>query len=710
MTNRLLDEAARETVTGGAATPLPPVAEKRPSPSTWHGVTRVDDYAWLRADNWQQVMHEPSVLAPDIRAYLDAENAYSEAAMAPVEELRKALFKEMRGRIKEDDSSVPAPDGPYAYAIRYAEGGEHPLLVRTAREGGPETILLDADAMAKGKAYFRLGGSAHSPDHRFLAYAVDERGSEYFELRIRDIATGEDLADAIPATAGSMTWAADSRTLFYVHMDENHRPSSVYRHVIGSDPATDILVYAEADPGFFVGVGSTQSNAFILISTHDHETSEVRLVDALHPESEPRLVAERKTGEEYHLDHGDDRFFILTNAGGAEDFKIVTAPVAAPGRENWQDLVPHKAGRLILHHTVLKRFLVRLERENSLPRIVIRDIASGEEHAIAFAEEAHSLGMLDGYEFDTTTLRFTYSSMTTPSRVFDYDMATRTRVLRKEDEIPSGHDPAHYVTRRVFAPAPDGELVPVSLLWHRDTKLDGSAPLLLYGYGAYGITIPASFSISRLSLVDRGFVYAIAHIRGGKDKGYRWYQDGRRAKKVNTFTDFIAAGEYLAAGRYTSRGRIVAWGGSAGGLLMGAVANMAPSLFAGIVAEVPFVDVLDTMLDGTLPLTPPEWPEWGNPIESEADFRTIAAYSPYDNVGAQAYPAILALAGLTDPRVTYWEPAKWVAKLRATKTNDALVILKTNMDAGHGGAAGRFDRLQETAYATAFALKVAGKA
>jgi len=710
MTNRLLDETARETAAGGTSVPAPPVADRRPASSTWHGVTRVDDYAWLRADNWQQVMHEPDVLAPDIRAYLDAENAYAEAAMADVGELRKALFKEMRGRIKEDDSSVPSPDGPYAYAIRYVEGGEHPLLVRTARNGGPETILLDTDAMAKGKAYFRLGGSAHSPDHRLLAYAVDERGSEYFEIRLRDLATGEDLADVIPATAGSVAWAADGRTFFYVHMDENHRPSSVYRHVVGSDPAGDALVYAETDPGFFVGVGTTQSEAFIVIDTHDHETSEVRLIDARDPSAEPQLVAPRKTGEEYHLDHGDDRFFILTNAGGAEDFKIVSAPVAAPGRENWQDLVPHREGCLILHATSYKDFLVRLERENSLARIVIRHLASGEEHAIAFAEEAYSLGMIDGYEFDTTILRFTYSSMTTPTRVFDYDMATRARVLRKEDEIPSGHDPSHYVTRRVFAPAPDGELVPVSLLWHRDTKLDGSAPLLLYGYGAYGIAIPASFSISRLSLVDRGFVYAIAHIRGGKDKGYRWYREGRRARKVNTFTDFIAAGEYLVRERYTSRGRIVGWGGSAGGLLIGAVANMAPSLFAGLIAEVPFVDVLDTMLDATLPLTPPEWPEWGNPIESEADFRTIAAYSPYDNVSAQAYPSILALAGLTDPRVTYWEPAKWIAKLRATKTNGALVVLKTNMDAGHGGAAGRFDRLNETAFATAFALKVAGRA
>ena len=379
----------------------------------------------------------------------------------------------------------------------------------------------------------------------------------------------------------------------------------------------------------------------------------------------------------------------------------------APTGRIWCRTFP---GRLILNFTVYKDYLVRLEREASLPRIVIRHLATGEEHAIAFDEEAYALGTSDGFEFDTTTLRFSYSSMTTPNRVYDYDMATRTRTLRKEDEIPSGHDPSAYVTRRIFAPAADGETVPVSLLYRKDTRLDGSAPCLLYGYGAYGMTIPASFSVTRLSLVDRGFVYAIAHIRGGKDKGYRWYADGRRENKVKTFSDFVAAAEFLIQERFTAKGRIVGWGGSAGGLLIGAVANMAPQLFAGLIAEVPFVDTLNTILDDTLPLTPPEWPEWGNPITSEADYRLIASYSPYDNVIAQDYPAILALGGLSDPRVTYWEPAKWVAKLRATKTDDHLLILRTNMDAGHGGASGRFDRLHETAFATAFALKVVGKA
>ncbi|MCX5576801.1 S9 family peptidase [Kaistia terrae] len=685
----------------------PPLAAKHPVTTEHHGISLTDDYAWLRAGNWQEVMRDPSLLAPDIRAYLEAENAYTATAMAETEALQAKLFAEMRGRIKEDDSSVPSPDGAFAYAMRFTEGAEQPLVVRTARDGaGPETILLDGNQMAAGRAYFRLGSADHSPDHKRLAFAYDDKGSEYYTLHVRDIESGADLSDTIEATTGGGVWAADSNTLFYTVLDDNHRPCRIYRHVIGTPQAEDVLVFEEKDPGFFLGVGQTQSARYILIDSHDHETSEVYLLDAEDPTGAHHLIAERLTAEEYSVDHSGDKLYILTNAGGAEDFKIVTAPVASPGRENWVDLVPHNPGTLILGMTVYQDYMVRLERFAGLPRIVVRVLASGEEHSIAFDEEAYSLGMGDGYEFDTSTLRFTYSSMTTPSRVYDYDMATRERTLRKEEEIPSGHNPADYVTRRVFAKAADGETVPVSLLYHKDTPLDGSAPCLLYGYGAYGITIPASFSISRLSLVDRGFVYAIAHIRGGKDKGFRWYADGRREKKMNTFTDFIAAGEYLAKEGFTARGKIVAWGGSAGGQLMGAVANLQPDLFGGIIAEVPFVDVLNTMLDDTLPLTPPEWPEWGNPIESAEDFKTIAAYSPYDNVGAHDYPPILAIGGLTDPRVTYWEPAKWVAKLREKKTGDALLLLKTNMDAGHGGASGRFDRLKETAFSTAFAIKV----
>lgn len=694
----------------GVPTGQGPRAEKRPVTITHHGRERIDDYAWLRADNWQEVMRDPSLLDSDIRAYLEAENAHTTAVLKDTEALQDTLFAELKGRIKEDDSSVPEPDGPYAYATRFVTGAEHPRLVRMPREGGEETVLLDGDALASGKAYFRLGGAEHSPDHGLLYWSSDETGSEYYTIRVRDLASGAETADMIPETTGGAVWSADGRHLFYTWLDANHRPCKVFRHAIGSPASDDVLVYEEPDPGFFVGIGKTQSGRFILIDAHDHETSEIRLIPAETPQAEPRLVAERRRKVEYSVEHHGEELIILTNDQDAEDFRIAATPVGAPGPENWRDVIAHIAGRLILDVVCYAGHLVRLEREDGLPRIVIRRFADGAEHAIAFDEEAYSLGMSHGFEFDTTRIRFTYSSPTTPARVYDYDMENRDRVLRKEQEVPSGHDPELYVTRRLQAPARDGELVPITVLYHRDTPLDGSAPCLLYGYGAYGIAMPASFNTNILSLVDRGFVHAVAHVRGGKDKGYRWYREGKAAKKMNSFTDFIAAAEHLIEQGMTSRERIVARGGSAGGMLMGAVANMRPDLFLGIVGEVPFVDVLNTMLDDSLPLTPPEWPEWGNPLESAEDYDTIAAYSPYDNLRAQDYPHILALAGLTDPRVTYWEPAKWVARLRELKTDDHLLLLRTNMEAGHAGASGRFDRLKEVALVYAFILKVTGKA
>lgn len=692
-----------------AALPAP-VTEERESQDTRHGITRTDEFAWLRADNWQEVFRDPAVLDPAIRTHLEAENAYQTALMADTAELQKTLFAEMKGRIKEDDSSVPMKDGPYAYGSSYKIGGQQPRYFRTPRDGGPEEIILDGDAEAEGKAYMRLGGVDHSGDHRKLLWAYDDKGSEFFTLRVRDLETGADTADTIADSGGSGAWDAADEGFFYTRLDANHRPSKIFYHRLGTDAATDRLVYEETDPGFFMSVGGTRANDWIMIGINDHETSEYRLVDARRPNDEPQLVAPREAGVQYDLEEGGDVFFILTNVDGAKDFKVMTAPVSDPRKENWTEIVPHEPGRLILSLLSFRDFLVRLERKDGLPRIVVRDRASGEEHMIAFDEEAFSLGLSGSYEYDTQTMRFSYSSMTTPAQLFDYDMRTRQRTLLKMQEVPSGHDPAHYVTRRLMAPAADGELVPISLIHHRDTKLDGTAPCLLYGYGSYGIAIPAAFNTNCLSLADRGFVYAIAHIRGGKDKGYAWYESGKRETKMNTFTDFIAAARHLVAERYTSHDRIVAQGGSAGGMLMGAVANLAPEAFGGVIAEVPFVDVLNTMLDDTLPLTPPEWPEWGNPIVSQKDYALIASYSPYDNVGPHAYPPILAVAGLTDPRVTYWEPAKWVARLRKHKTGDNPVLFKINMDSGHGGASGRFSRLEEIALNYAFALKVTGKA
>jgi oligopeptidase B len=687
-----------------------PVAPRRPHSFTTHGVTVVDDYAWLKDADWQEVLRDPEVLNADIRKYLEAENDYTESLLGHTAGLQKTLVAEMRGRIKEDDSSVPSPDGPYAYLRKFREGGQHEMFGRSARDGGAIDIVLDGDELSADHDYFKFGGARHSPDHRLEAWSADIKGSEYFSIRVRNWADGSDLADLVEETDGSVVWSADSKAFFYVKLDDNHRPMQVWHHRLGSAQAEDVLVYEEQDSGWFTHIHESTSGRFCVIAGGDHETSEQRLIDLADAEISPRLVANRKTGVQYSIADRGDELFILTNTGDAIDFKIVTAPLASPEPANWRDLIPHRPGVYLMDIELYAGHLVRLERANALPAIIIRDLKTADEHAIAFDEAAYSLDTIGGYEFDTTNLRFSYSSMTTPSEVYDYDMASRTRQLRKRQEIPSGHNPADYVTTRIMAAAHDGAEVPVSILHRRDLKRDGTAPLLLYGYGSYGMAMPASFSANRLSLVDRGFVYAIAHIRGGTDKGWGWYLDGKREKKTNSFDDFAASGRALIEAKYTGVKRIVGHGGSAGGMLMGAVANRAGELFAGIVAEVPFVDVLNTMLDDTLPLTPPEWPEWGNPIESAADFRTILSYSPYDNVVARDYPAILAMGGLTDPRVTYWEPAKWIARLRATMTGGGPVLLRTNMGAGHGGASGRFNRLDEVAIAYAFALWAVGLA
>ncbi len=688
----------------------PPTAPRRPHSFTTHGITIVDDYAWLKDPNWQEVLRDPGILDADIRQYLEAENAYTESLLGHTGALQKTLVREMRGRIKEDDSSVPAPDGPYAYMRKFREGGQHEMFGRMPRDGGEIQIVLDGDQIAAGQEYFRFGGARHSPDHRLEAWSADIKGSEYFSIRVRDWANGVDRDDLVEETDGAVVWSTDCKSFVYVKLDDNHRPMQVWRHRLGTPQSDDVLVYEEHDSGWFTHIHESSSGRFCVIAGGDHETSEQRLIDLANPDAPPRLVAAREVGVQYSVADRGDELFILTNADGAIDFKVVTAPLASPERANWRELIPHRAGVYVMDVELYSGHMVRLERAHALPAIVIRDLTSGDEHAIAFDEAAYSLDTMGSYEFDTTNLRFSYSSMTTPSEVYDYDMASRTRTLRKRQEIPSGHNPADYVTTRIMATSHDGAEVPVSILHRRDLKRDGTAPLLLYGYGSYGMAMPASFSANRLSLVDRGFVYAIAHIRGGTDKGWGWYLDGKREKKTNSFDDFAASARALIEAGYTGPKRIVAHGGSAGGMLMGAVANRAGELFAGIVAEVPFVDVLNTMLDDTLPLTPPEWPEWGNPTESEADFKTILSYSPYDNIAAKQYPAILAMGGLTDPRVTYWEPAKWIAKLRATMTGGGPVLLRINMGAGHGGASGRFNRLDEVAIAYAFALWAVGLA
>jgi oligopeptidase B len=595
------------------------------------------------------------------------------------------------------------------YYSSFVKGGQYPRFHRKRRDGsGKEQMLADGNALAKGKDYFSFGGAAISPNHALTAWSFDDKGSEFYEMRVRDNRAAKNRPDKLANTSGGACWTKDGKHFFYTLQDDNHRPLKTYLHKLGTRQSADRLVFEERDTGMFTSVGSTSSEDFIVISVHDHDTSECWLIDAARPTDTPRCVLPRQSGIEYEIDHAGGNFIIKTNLDGAEDYKIVSAPVDDPSPANWVDIVPHRPGILIVGYTLFEDWLVWLERENALPRIMVRNFKSGEEHAIAFEEEAYSLGFGDMRECQTDVLRFTYSSPTTPGQVFDYNMRTRDRCLRKTQEVPSGHNPADYVARRILAPAHDGEQIPVTLLYRKGTPLDGSAPVWLYGYGSYGISMPAGFNTNILSLVDRGFIYATAHVRGGQEKGRRWYKTGKLQHKTNTFRDFISCAEHLIAQNFTRRGRIIAQGGSAGGLLMGAVANMAPDLFKGIVAEVPFVDALTTILDDTLPLTPPEWPEWGNPIADKQAYETIAAYAPYENVKPQAYPHIFAEGGLTDPRVTYWEPAKWVAKLREHNTSDSLIMLKINMGAGHGGASGRFDRLKEVALNYAFGLKVSG--
>ncbi|MEP3891163.1 MAG: S9 family peptidase [Hellea sp.] len=691
-----------------------PKTPKRPVETVQLGVTRIDDYAWMKDDNWQEMMADPSTLKADIRAHLETENTYSAGIMEDLAPLKNAIFEEMKGRLKSDASGVPSPDGAFAYNHRFRSGDQHGLYERVAIDpstktpaGEPQTIL-DAEALSKNHpAYFDLGGVAHSDDQNWLAYSVDVTGAENYEIFVKTM-DGEARSTGVTKSAGGLQWAKDNAAIFWVERDENQRPYAVFAKNIHDAADSPRLIYKETDPGFFVSVAETDSGNFIQINSHNHTTSEIWVIPADAPHTAPSCVSPRQAGLEYSLHDQGGYFYILTNANDATDFAIMRAPIGHTAFDNWEDYIPHASGTLIIGIETYEHFLVRLIRENALPRIIIRDMRDGSEHDIAFDEDAYGLGLMGGYEYSTPWMRFAYSSPTTPRQTFDYNMDTRERRLRQTQEVPSGHEPSDYKCERILVTARDGAEVPVTLLYKSGLTKDGSAPLLLYGYGSYGITIPAGFRTSILSLVDRGFVYAIAHIRGGMSKGYQWYLDGKLEKKENTFNDFIDVGRSLCGDGYSARGRVVAHGGSAGGLLVGAALNQDPSLFGGVIAAVPFVDVLNTMSDDTLPLTPPEWPEWGNPLTDEQAYNNIAAYSPYDNVAKTEYPPTLITGGLTDPRVTYWEPAKWAAKLRDNQTGPAPILLKINMEAGHQGESGRYDSLKETALEFAFAVAVAG--
>jgi oligopeptidase B len=672
----------------------PPIAPKKPHSITHHGITVTDDYAWLRDPGYPEV-DDPAVLA-----HLNAENAWFETRMADQQGRIDKLFKEMRARIKEADKSVPQKDGDYLYWIEFEEGAEYKKWWRRPVAGGPDELILDEVALAEGKEYFRLGAISVSMNGKLLAWSVDDNGSERFTARIKNLETGEILPDEIPETLSSLVWVAGDRGIVYSRANEQWRTDNARLHWLGQPNDSDVELYHEDDDGFRVGSSLSANEQWLIISTSDHETSEVRLVPTADPLATPLLVKPRKDGVEYDVDLHGDTLFIHAN-DTHENFRLATARLAQPGE--WTTLIAGSDDFYLTGFDLFRDFYVIEGRVRGLDRIEVRyydDPARIEP--IEFAETTYSAGVGDNPEWAVTALRLSYESMVSPASVLEYDVATRQLTTLKVQEIPSGYDPSLYTTERLEIAARDGTMIPVSIVYRKDRAAGG--PLHLYGYGAYGISIDPGFSTTRFSLVDRGFAYAIAHIRGGDDLGRAWYKAGKLERRTNTFHDFVDVARGLIARGYTQAGRISISGGSAGGELMGAVINSDPDLWGAVVAHVPFVDVLHTMLDPELPLTPGEWPEWGNPIEDKAAFELIRSYSPYDQVKPQAYPPLLVTAGLNDPRVTYWEPAKWVARLREVKTDGNELLLKTNMGAGHGGKSGRFESLKETAEEFAFIL------
>ncbi len=687
----------------GMSIATPPVAAKQPHTFSHHGLTVTDDYAWLRDPGY------PEVTDKAVLAHLEAENAWFESRMGERKPVIDALFSEMRGRIKEADKSVPQKDGDFLYWIEFEEGAEYKKWWRrpvgAPDDGSADELILDEVALADGKDYFRLGAIAVSKDGTKLAWSVDDNGSERFTARIKVIATGEVLADEIPGTLSGLIWVKDDTGLVYSLANENWRTDNARLHWIGQPLECDVELYHEDDEGFRVGAGLSANEQWLVISTGDHETGEVRLVPADDPLAAPLLVKARQKGVEYDVDVRDDTLFIHTN-DTHENFRLATAPLASPAE--WTTLIEGTDEFYLTGFDLFRDFYVVEGRVRGLDRIEVRyyDDPSRIE-PIAFPEASYEASLGDNPEWDMSVLRVGYESMVSPASSYDYDVATRSLTLLKVQEIPSGYDASLYDTARLEIAARDGTMVPVSVVWRKDrAAINGeqSGPLHLYGYGAYGIAIGPGFSTTRLSLVDRGFAYAIAHIRGGDDLGRAWYKAGKLEARTNTFNDFVDVARGLIERGFTQAGKISISGGSAGGELMGAVINSDPDLWGAVVAHVPFVDVLNTMLDEDLPLTPGEWPEWGNPIEDKAAFELIQSYSPYDQVRPQGYPPLMVTAGLNDPRVTYWEPAKWVARLREVKTDGNELILKTNMGAGHGGKSGRFESLKETAEEFAFIL------
>jgi len=667
-----------------------------PTERTIHGETFIDDYHWLKDRS-----------NPEVTAYLEAENLYTREAMVHTAALQEKLYGEMLGRIKQTDLSVPYRRGDYFYYRRTIEGKQYGVNCRKKGSlDAEEEVILDENALAEGHSYFSLASLRVSPDGRYLAYAFETLGNEIYTIYVKDLERGELLPDRIPGTSGAVVWASDNETFFYTTLDDARRPFKAFRHRLGDDPSADPMVYHEEDEAFTLGIRRFRSGDYLGLISTSKRTREVRLLDASRPEGEFSAVLPRRTGVEYSVDHVGDWLYIITN-DQAKNFRLVRAPRTAPEQENWVEILPHRDDTLLEYMEEFHDYIVVAERREATTRYRVLSVDGTEDYYIEFPESVYMVHPERNEEFDVSTFRLYYTSLVTPASIYDFDMRARTMHLLKRVEVLGGFDPDRYETRRLFASAPDGARVPISLVHLKGCALDGRNPMLLYGYGSYGASMDPYFSSNLLSLIDRGFVYAIAHIRGGEEMGRAWYEEGKFLRKKNTFIDFIACAEELIRQGYTSPDRLTIKGGSAGGLLVGAVLNMRPDLFKSAIANVPFVDVTNTMLDPTLPLTIGEYEEWGNPAD-KAYYDYIRSYSPYENVTPQAYPNLLVTAGLNDPRVSYWEPAKWVARLRALKTDDNLLLLKTDMGAGHGGPSGRYDFLRDMAFEWAFLLDTLG--
>lgn len=688
-----------------------PVAEKQPTTLEKHGDVRIDDYFWMRLTDAQKNAKVKDKQTQKVYDYLNAENAYYDEMTKETKEFQEELFQEMKGRIKEDDESVPYKKDGYFYITRYEKGKQYPIYSRKKESlEAEEEIMFNVNNEAKGYDYFQLGGLNVSPDNKMVAFATDTVSRRQYFIRIKNLETGKIYKDIIENTTGGSVWANDNRTLFYAKKDPvTLRSSKIYKHTLGSDASLDELVYEEKDDTFGAFVTKSKSKKYIVIGSYSTVSTEYHVLEADNPDGELRVIQPRERDLEYDVAHYGDHFYIKTNKDGATNFKLMKTPEDKPGKENWVDVIPHRDDTLFEDFSIFKDYLVLEERSEGLNKIRIKCWDGTEDYYLPFDEETYSAGVYGNPEFDTEVIRYSYNSMTTPSSVIDFNMKGKSKEIKKEQEVLGGKfDKNNYVSKRIWVPARDGKKVALSIVHHKDTKLDKNTPILQYAYGSYGYTINDGFSTTRLSLLDRGFVYALAHIRGSQYLGREWYEDGKMLNKKNTFTDFIDCSKYLIDSGYTSPEHLYAMGGSAGGLLMGAIVNMSPELYNGIIASVPFVDVISTMLDDSIPLTTGEYDEWGNPNDKEY-YDYIKSYSPYDQVAAKAYPNMLVTTGLHDSQVQYWEPAKWVAKLRDVKTDNNLLFLHTNMEAGHGGASGRFDALKETAEEYTFFLMLEDK-